>query len=292
MHASLPQHGTPGLRIAADQYRVRIRPRDVRTAYGIGLQSFATRRPECMTLALDPTDSTPRIHTSIQLMRHVISGAGYGVPAAALNDRSLAAWVRAQGITVTAHDDDELDLVQYNGIRPTQVVFRCGPVTGSVRRAVNLGVFRFIVCTPQQIARLGECAQRTKYIYLDDESPLVIANRRLKVIGLHSDVDDSGGVVEWAAAAERLLCRSMLLKTCGSPIHRIMLSGGSTDIWLTDQAPQLTSIVHAVDDALREGCERWQLPRPAVTLAPLVSTASMTTALGLPSRRPRIIVAG
>ena len=244
-----------------------------------------------MTLELGTTDDDPRIDGSIQLLRHVISGAGYGVPAAALNDRSLAAWVRARGVTVTAHDDDELDLVQYNGIRPSQVVFRCGPITSSIRRAVDLGVFRFIVCTPQQIARLGECAPRTKYIHLDDQSPLVLADRRLKVIGLHSDVDDSGGTVEWASAAERLLCRSALMKTCGSPVHRIMLSGGSTDIWLTDQAPQLSSIVHAVDDALREGCERWRLPRPAVTLAPLVVTGGAAAAAGRPSRLPRLRVA-
>lgn len=245
-----------------------------------------------MTLALDTADDTPRIHTSIQLMRHVISGAGYGVPAAALSDRSLAAWVRTHGVTVTAQGDDELDLLQYSGIRPTQVVFRCGPDIGSIRRAVNLGVFRFIVRTPPQIARLGECAQRTKYIYLDEQSPLVIADRRLKVIGLHSDVDDSAGTVEWAAAAERLLCRSALLKTCGSPIKRMMLSGGSTDVWLNDLAPQLESIVHAVDDALREGCERWQLERPAVTLAPLISTVGPATQDARRVRRPRLVVAG
>jgi len=245
-----------------------------------------------MTLALDTADDTPRIHTSIQLMRHVISGAGYGVPAAALSDRSLAAWVRTHGVTVTAQGDDELDLLQYSGIRPTQVVYRCGPDIGSIRRAVNLGVFRFIVRTPPHIARLGECAQRTKYIYLDEQSPLVIADRRLKVIGLHSDVDDSAGTVEWAAAAERLLCRSALLKTCGSPIKRMMLSGGSTDVWLNDRAPQLESIVHAVDDALREGCERWQLERPAVTLAPLISTVGPATQDVRRVRRPHLVVAG
>lgn len=245
-----------------------------------------------MTIALDTADDTPRIHTSIQLMRHVISGAGYGVPAAALSDRRLAAWVRIHGVTVTAQGDDELDLLQYSGIRPTQVVYRCGPDIGSIRRAVNLGVFRFIVRTPPQIARLGECAQRTKYIYLDEQSPLVIADRRLKVIGLHSDVDDSAGTVEWAAAAERLLCRSALLKTCGSPIKRMMLSGGSTDVWLNDQSPQLESIVHAVDDALREGCERWQLERPAVTLAPLISTVGPATQDARRVRRPQLVVAG
>jgi hypothetical protein len=222
-----------------------------------------------MTLALDAPDPALRLHDSIHLLRRVLSGAGCGVPAAALRDRTVAAWVRTHGITVTAHDEMDLDSVRYHGIRPTQVVFRCGPVTDSIRRAVNLGVFRFIVFTEHQIIRLTECARRTCYVYLDDRSPLVLSNRWLTVIGLHSDVDHSGGAVEWASAAERLLCWTALLKTCGAPIHRIMLSGGPAEIWLDDEAPQLTSIVSAVDDALRAGCERWQRPRPAVTLAPL-----------------------
>lgn len=211
-------------------------------------------------------------------MRSVIANAGYGVPATALDDRSVATWVRTHGVTVTARDDDELDRVRYHGIRPTQVIFRCGSVSNSTRRAVNLGVFRFIVCTPPQIARLAECAERPKYVYLDEHSPLVLGDRRLKVIGLYGDVDDPGGAVEWASVAERLLCRTALLKTCGSPIRRIMLSGGSTDMWLNNQAPQLTSVVHAVDEALRDGCERWQLPRPAVTLSPLVMAGPVTAA--------------
>jgi hypothetical protein len=218
------------------------------------------------------------VHQSIQRVRRVISNAGYGVPAAVLHDPLLAAEIRAHGVTVTARDHRELDLVQYNRIRPSQILFRCGPETDAIRRAVSLGVFRFIVCTEQQIARLAECAQRTKYIYLDDHSPLVLGNRQLKVIGLHSDVDDSGGAVEWASVAERLLSRMALLKACGSPTKRIMLSGGSTDIWLNNQAPQLESIVSAIDEALREGCERWQLSRPAVTLAPLTVTARETMA--------------
>jgi hypothetical protein len=226
-----------------------------------------------MTLALDASEPPPRLHDSIQLTRRVIAGAGYGVPASALDDHALATWVRERGITVTAHDDDELDLLQYNRIRPTQIVFRCGPASACIRRAANLGVFRFIVHTEQQIARLGECVQRTVYVYLDDRSPLVLGDRRLKVVGLHSDVDDSAGALEWASAAERLLCRTALLKTCGSPIHRIMLSGGSTEIWLNDEAPQLTAIVNAVDDALRDGCDRWQLARPAVTLTPAAETS-------------------
>jgi hypothetical protein len=231
-----------------------------------------------MTPALDPTDCAPRLDTSIHLVRGVISSAGCGVPAAVLNDATLAAWVRAHGVTVIAHDGGELDLSRDSGIRPAQIVFRCGTVTDSIRRAVSLGVTHFTLCTEQQIVHLGRCTQRTKYVYLDDCSPLVLGDRRLKVVGLHGDVDDTGGAVEWASVAERLLCRTALLKTCGSPIKRIMLSGGSTELWLNSPASRLTSIVRAVDDALREGCERWQLPRPAVTFAPLMVTDTVAAA--------------
>ena len=71
-----------------------------------------------MTLALDTSEPPPRLHDSIQLTRRVIAGAGYGVPASALDDHALAIWVRERGITVTAHDDDELDLLQYNAFGP------------------------------------------------------------------------------------------------------------------------------------------------------------------------------
>lgn len=222
-----------------------------------------------MTLALDATDCTPHLQTSIQRMRQVIPGAGCGLPAAALHDRAVATWVRDHGLTMTAHNSGELDLVRHHGIRPVQVVFRCGSVSDDMRRAVNLGVSRFVVGTAPQMARLAECAHRTVYVYLDEHAPLVLGDRKLKVIGLHSDVDDDGGAVEWAAAAERLLCRTALLKTCGSSIIRLSLSGGSTLDWLNDQASQVMSIVTAVDDALRQGCGRWHLWRPAVTLSPL-----------------------
>ncbi|BCI53050.1 hypothetical protein NIIDNTM18_23280 [Mycolicibacterium litorale] len=224
-----------------------------------------------MTRALDALDCAAHLQTSVHLMRDFIPGAGCGVPAAALADRALAAWVRDHGVTVTAHDDDELDLVRYHGLRPVQVVMRCGAATGAIGRAAGFGVSRFIVGTPQQMARLAESTPHTKYLYLDEHSPLVLGDRRLRVVGLHADVDDSGGAVEWAGAAERLLCRAVVLKTCGSPIRRISLSGGSSDIWMAGRTPHLASVVAAVDGALRDGCQRWRLDRPSVTLSPLTT---------------------
>lgn len=239
-----------------------------------------------MTPAADTLECVP-LHTSIQLMRAVLTNAACAVPAAALTDPALADWVRTQGVTVTAHDDNELDLLQYIGIRPVQIIFRCGSATTPIRRAVALGVPRFIVATSQQITHVAEGAKDTKYVYLDEHAPLVLGDRRLKVMGLHSDVENAGVATEWACVVERLLARSAVLKTCGSPIKRIALTGGSTAMWLQDSAHQLTSIVSAVDEALRDGSERWHVTRPAATLSPVTVGNSFDLASPVHNRRRR-----
>lgn len=157
------------------------------------------------------------------------------------------------GVTVLAHDDDELDRVQLSGIRPNQIVFRCRAGTDGIRSAVHRGVFRFIAGTTPQIARLTECAQRTKYVYLDNDAPAALCGRRVQVVGLHSEVDNSGDPDEWASATEKLLRRASVSTACESPVHRIVLSGGSTEQWTNCSVPYLTSVVLAVNAALREG---------------------------------------
>lgn len=224
-----------------------------------------------MTLALLATDEEPPSSTSRAPAPAVVVNAGCSVPAAALTDRGLAAWVRSRGVSVTARDDHDLDVLQYHNVRAVQVVYRCGPATTALRRAVALGVSRFIVSTPQHMARISESAAGTRYLYLDDQAPLMLGDRGLKVIGLHTDVTDPRDEAEWACAARRLVARSAVLKACGSTVKRITLSGGSTRLWLTPDAPQAGVIVGAVDHAVRDESDRWQLTRPAVTLAALTA---------------------
>ncbi|MGA9374228.1 MAG: hypothetical protein WBV64_04230 [Mycobacterium sp.] len=192
------------------------------------------------------------------------------VPAAALADRSRAEWVRAHGISVTAHDGSDLDLVRRHHIRPVQVVYRCGPVTALTHRAIDLGVRRFIVHTAHQMARLDECASTALYLYLDDQAPLMLGDRRLKVIGLHAAVGHTGDADDWVTAAQGLVRRAALLKACGSTVKRIALSGGSTGLWLDDQL-QAAAIARAVDEAVCDECDQRQLTRPGVTLAALTA---------------------
>jgi len=196
--------------------------------------------------------------------------AVHSLPAAALTDPTLADWARAHSVSVTAHDDRDLDLMRRHRIRPFQVVYRCGPDSAVTRRAVGLGVRRFIVGTAHQIARLDECADGTKYLYLDDRAPLMLGDRHLKVIGLHADVADAAATDEWAAAAVGLVRRAAVLQACGSTVKRIALSGGSTGLWLDDHRRAAT-IVDVVDQAVCQECDRSHLPRPVVTMTPLTA---------------------
>lgn len=192
------------------------------------------------------------------------------LPAAALADPSLANWVRAHGVSVTAHDDGDLNLVQRNHIRPFQVVCRCGPDGAVTRRAVGLGVRRFIVHSAHQMARLDDCADGRKYLYLDDHAPLMLGDRRLKVIGLHAGIDGTGEPTEWADAAAGLVRRAAILRACGSSVKRIALSGGSTGLWLDDR-DHAAAIVAAVDTAVCAACADHGLPRPVITLSALTA---------------------
>ena len=205
----------------------------------------------------------------MRAVRRVMPTAGCHVPAAVLGDSVTAAWVRAQGVAVVACGDDDLDRVQAVAVRPVHVILRCGTETETIRRAVGRGVVRFIASTPYQVEMLSRCALRTKFVYLDEKAPAVFGEHRLQIVGLHGDVDLSVGVLEWGAAAERLLCRAALMKTCGMPLSRISLTGGSAAAWRSGDAAALAAVASVVDEALDEGCARWRLPRPTVTLSPL-----------------------
>ncbi len=221
---------------------------------------------------VDVPPAQHRLSASVYSVRRILPMSGCALPAVALRDPGVAAWVRTHGLAVTVCGDDDLDLVQRSGIRPIHVVLRCGPVTGTIRRATELGVVRFVVSADRQVAVLAGCSRPPTFVYLDDQGPVVLGERRLDVIGLHCDVGDSRGAQGWGVATERLLDRMALMQTCGSQLTRISLAGGSVETWLSGGTDDLRAIASAVDDALDAGCARWRLPRPAVELAPLGQT--------------------
>jgi hypothetical protein len=225
---------------------------------------------ERMTV-LDVPRVPHRLQVAIRSVRRILPMAGCALPAASLRDPVVAAWVRAQGIAVIACDDDDLDRAEAGGVRPIHVVLRCCPTTRTIRRAAALGVARYVVSTDRHVDVLSGCTAPAKHVYLDEQGPVVLGERRLDVVGMHCDVDGSGGPPQWGAATERLLSRMALMRECGLTPTRISLAGGSAATWLSGDAYELAAIAAAVDEALDGGCARWRLPRPAVAMAPLTT---------------------
>ena len=192
------------------------------------------------------------------------------MPASVLSDPSVAGWVRTHGVTVYADDGDELGLAGACGVRPAQVVLRCGRSAEPIVGALDLGVNRFVVSCEQHVDVLRACAHHDTYVHVDDECPAVSGEGCLDVIGLHCDIGASGPL-DWGAATGRLLGRIAELRVDGSALTRISLTGGPMAVWIEGDKAELRAIAAVVDDAIDEGCARWRIPRPSVTLAPSVS---------------------
>lgn len=191
------------------------------------------------------------------------------MPATSLRNPSVAAWVRAHGVTVYAGDGAELELAGQCGVRPAQLVLRCGRTADPIVGALDLGVNRFVVSCERNVDVLMSCAHHDTYVHVDDECPAVAGKGCLDVIGLHCDVEASGPL-DWGAATGRLLGRIASMRDGGSALTRISLTGGPVALWIGGDKAELRAIAAAVDDAIDEGCARWRLPRPSVTFAPSV----------------------
>lgn len=216
------------------------------------------------------TPQRHRLPVSMRAIRRRLPLAGCGLPATSLRDPAVAAWVRAHGVTVYAGDGDELAMTGQCGVRPTQVVLRCGGSAEPIVGALDLGVNRFVVSCERHVDVLMACAHHDTYVHVDDECPAVAGEGCLDVIGLHCEVAASGPP-DWGAAAARLMGRIAQLRTDRSALNRISLTGGPVALWIDGDKAELTAIASAVDDAIDEGCARWRLPRPSVTFAPSTS---------------------
>jgi hypothetical protein len=202
-----------------------------------------------------------RHQESLDALRRVLPGAGYGLAAGELSDPAVAGWAAAHCVTVFADDDQDLDELCRNGIRPVQVVLRCGDDIDRIRRGIGMGITRFMASDDDDIAALAEYAHRDTYVYLDVTAAPPQSRRRAQIIGLSCTIDEFDGYLAWPAAADRMLCRLATLHSCGLRPNRICLIGGSSEMAL---------VAAAVRDAIDDGCARWRQPAPKIVLAPRV----------------------
>ena len=127
------------------------------------------------------------------LYRKAFPWAGITCPAEAVRLPAVAKWVKKHGYAIDVRSSDELTLAISAGIPPARIVMHdSGATAGPIRRAVNVGVGRFVIGSSQQIAVLASCAQRPQRVLIDvttdqahDAVNAVLARNRLNLIGLH-----------------------------------------------------------------------------------------------------------
>lgn len=209
-----------------------------------------------------------RLRASIRTVRRVLPRASCGLPAGLLVDPMVAAWVRGHGITVYAGDAYGLGLVRAAGVAPEQVVWQCGPSAVGISGALSCGVRRFLASAPGQLNTLADLAPGLASVHLDHACLMgTKPSAGVGVVGIHCRVDISVPA-QWGIAADLLLGGIAGLRRLGVNVTRISLIGGPADVWLRADKHELTALASAVDDAIDDGCERWRLPRPALTLGP------------------------
>jgi diaminopimelate decarboxylase len=197
-------------------------------------------------------------------------------PVAALRLPAVATWVRRHGRTVDVRSGDELDRAISAGVHPVRVVMHRDDATASpIRRSVNIGVGRFVVNSPSQVALLVSCAERSQRVVVDVTSDLaretidaVLAQNRVNLIGLHSQLGIS--VINEPGLAEvvgRMIAQMAQIRRYHNVLlTRLSVAGGTAS--RADDRARLRRLNDAIEDAVDDSCARWRFPRPLLVLSP------------------------
>jgi diaminopimelate decarboxylase len=186
-------------------------------------------------------------------------------PATLLALPVAANWVHDQGCEVDARSPQGISFAMSAGIAPRRMIFHCAGATGrTIHDAIGLGVGQFIVDSESAAAMLGACADRPQHVLVDVTSgapdwllKAVLAEERLSMTGLYSEL----GYPE--AALLRMLEHMADVRSR----HGILLSRVCVVVRGGHALPT-ESMAEAIGDAIDEGCARFRLARPALTVFP------------------------
>ena len=197
--------------------------------------------------------------------RKAFRSADICYPATLLAIPAAANWVYDRGCQVDARSPQGISFALSAGIAPVRVILHCTGATGrTLYDALSLGIGQFIVDSENTAAMLGACAQRPQHVLVDVTSgapgwlfKAVLAEERLTMTGLYSELGyPEDGVLRMLEQMSDVRSRhGMLLSRIG-----IAIRGGHSS--------PVEAVAERVVSAVDEGCARFRLPRPALTVFP------------------------
>jgi hypothetical protein len=221
--------------------------------------------------SLDGTDLARRCDAWQNALPH----AEIVYPARVLTLAATAKWVRSQirdrNARIGVREQRELALAIAAGIRPAQVVCHCENAdTRTFWHAMGLGVGLFIVNAERQLVTISACSPQPQSVLVDVAAAqvneliaAVIATERLKLIGLHCQLDNVGQVIGDISRVIGQMVQSF-------PDHAMGLSRLSVAVSepVHGSSEAVRAHVEAIRGALENKFRRLGVPYPILMLSP------------------------
>lgn len=186
-------------------------------------------------------------------------------PATVLTIPRAAKWIRERGCKVDARSPQGIAFAMSAGVTPARVMFHCANATGrTMHDAMRVGIGQFIIDSERSAVMLGACAERPQQVLVDVTGvhadgviAAVLSEEQLYLTGYHSELDNAEDAVlrmmEHMSDVRRR--RGLRLSRMG-----VAVRGGSS---IPPEA-----LAESMGDAIDDGCARFRLPRPALTVFP------------------------
>jgi hypothetical protein len=219
--------------------------------------------PDDVSSELRPHRDECDVIARCNLWRKVFRASDVAYPATVLAIPAAAQWVRERGCEVDAHSPQGITFAMSARVSPARVLFHCDNATGrTITDALDLGVGKFIVDSTRSAVMLGACAERPQHVLVDASNgdaaevlAAVAAEERLTLAGVFSQADDPERAV---------LC---MLEQIADLRHRSGLLVSRIGLAVRGRyAPDALAL--ALCDYVDEGCAKFRLPRPAMTIFP------------------------
>ena len=186
-------------------------------------------------------------------------------PATVLAIPLAAKWVRDKRCEVDARSPQGVAFAMSARLSPGRVLFHCNGTAGrTLTDALGLGIGQFIVDSESAAVKLGSCAERPQHVVVDVSGgeadglvAAVLAEEQLTMTGFYAEADDLHTAVSamFEHAADARSRHGVLLSRIGIAVH---IGWSNSPEWLAEE----------ISFAVEDGCARFRLPRPAVTVFP------------------------
>jgi diaminopimelate decarboxylase len=217
--------------------------------------------------------------TEYQTVRHRMRFGDIALPAEALRNEQIAAWVKRRGILVDASSRAQMRLGLSTGVLPVRIAAHAHALTPQdVLFAASMGLGYLVVDTPRHIELLSSVAARRQNVVVHLSGSgvhrtagvvdSVMTAKRLNLVGLRCAIGpvDQGFVSCPAGIGHLIGEMARIHREHRVVVSRLFLAIGHTAP-ASDGCDDLADVASQIDESLDDACATLRFPRPAVVVS-------------------------